>query len=332
MSLSERQFIAALRGRQGISQERIVCGIGDDCAVYRLRPDDEGPCYGIITTDALVERVHFDLSWHPPRLLGRKALSVNISDIAAMGGVPLFALLTVGFPNNFPRTTLDDCMSGFHEVLDEHHLHLIGGDTVKSSVFFMSITVMGEVEKSSLVLRSGACPGDLVWVSGPLGGAAAALELYKRHGSGAQVASELMAAHLDPRARRGLGEMLAAAGVGAMMDISDGIATDLAHICKESGVGAEIDPRAVPISTATLKAAGELSISPLDLALRGGEDYELLFTTTREAGSLLPSQVKDQGLGDIYCIGRIVEGAPEVRVLGESAAISYGGFDHFAET
>lgn len=331
MSQTEREFIAAIRRQPIVEPGRLVYGIGDDCAVYRL--DDQGLSsnFGIITTDALVESVHFDLSWHPPRLLGRKALSVNISDIAAMGGKPTFALLTVGFCKESGSNLLESFMAGFYEVLTENSIQLIGGDTVKSASFFVSVTLLGEVDKAHVLYRSGANVGDLVWVSGPLGRAAAGLEISRRSLQFPGIDLKLRAAHLDPRARAELGPLLAASGfVTAMMDISDGIATDLAHICQESSVGAELYGDMLPISSQVKAVAREMECSAVDWSVKGGEDYELLFTSSPADRDSLLSLIKQSDEPEIYCVGRIVEGDEvKIQLAGEKTTITYEGFDHF---
>ena len=197
----------------------------------------------LLTTDTLVEGVHFDLAWHPPLLLGRKAGAVNLSDVAAMGGEPRFALLNVAFPGS-ASAWLDDFLAGFHGILQEHDTHLVGGDTVKSSSdISITVTIIGEAAEDSICYRSGAVPGDLVFVSGSLGDAAAGLALCRAGISSDDSGQwqQLLSAHLDPQPQVQLGRILAESGqIHAMMDISDGLATDLAHICAASGVGAEM--------------------------------------------------------------------------------------------
>jgi thiamine-monophosphate kinase len=330
MSVSERELIAAIRGRIPVAADRLVRGIGDDCAVYRLGGPDDRCKLGLITTDALVASVHFDLSWHPPGLLGRKALSVNVSDIAAMGGRPCSALLTLGFSRETGPDFLQSFLDGFHEVLAENKMVLMGGDTVKSPTFFISVTVLGEVDQGQVLYRSGAGVGDLIWVSGPLGQAAAGLELCRRGGFPAAIDPDLLAAHLDPGPRVRLGQLLAGSGlVTAMMDLSDGIATDLAHLCAESGVGAELVGDALPLSAAVRKAAARLDHSALDWALQGGEDYQLLFTAPPASREALEELATMDGSGEIFCVGRIVAGQGVIlRTADGVREIGYHGFEH----
>ena len=236
--LSELQIIEHIQKHLGHSSDRsVIKGIGDDCAV--LRKNDR-ECL-LVTIDTLVEGVHFDLAWHSPFLLGRKTGAVNLSDIAAMGGQPRFALLSMAFPGSAPAW-LDDFLAGFHEMLQEYDTHLVGGDTVKSSNdLCISVTIIGEAAEDAICYRSEAETDDLVFVSSTLGDAAAGLALCKTDlpSGDFEKWQQLINAHLDPQPQVQLGKILAQSGlVHAMMDISDGLATDLAHICKESGVGA----------------------------------------------------------------------------------------------
>jgi thiamine-monophosphate kinase len=289
---------------QGQDGENLIRGIGDDCAVLVKNDED---CL-LLTTDSLVAGVHFTLDWHPTYLLGR---------------VPAW---------------FDDFMSGFTSVLKEHDTLLVGGDTVSSSNdIFISVVVTGESRKEQICYRLGTEPGDLVWVSGPLGSAAAGLDLCRKGfcspGWESKKWQQLIRAHLDPKPQIDLGIALGASGlVRAMMDISDGLATDLAHLCRESGVGAEIDKELLPCSDILEDAASELNLEILDWMLKGGEDYQLLFTTRESDGQKLRKLVSDLGSGEVFCIGRIVKGTG-VFLCNESnrrQEISYQGYDHFS--
>ena len=329
---SERRIIEDIRSRlPGARAAGLVQGIGDDCAVLVKG----GGLLELVTTDTLVEGVHFDLGWHPAYLLGRKAVSVNVSDIAAMGGVPCFALLALGLPATLEKTWLDDFLAGFTAALQEYGVVLVGGDTVRSPAgLLLSVTVLGEVAEGEVLYRHGARPGDEVWVSGCLGGAAAGLELC-RGGRALPVGhpwASLGRAHLDPTAQVRLGRLLATSGlVRAMMDLSDGLATDLAHLCQESGVGAEVDGACLPLADELQQAAQELGRDPLDWALAGGEDYGLLFTAPADAAEELVRLVARAGGSVISRVGRITAGSGVVLFhQGRSRRIAYQGYDHFA--
>ncbi len=327
---SERDIISGIRAQLPGDGGRVLKGIGDDCAVLR----QDGELLQVLTVDTLMEGVHFDLGWHPAQLLGRKAAAVNLSDIAAMGATPSFALLSLGVPASLPPALLDGFMAGFLAALAEAQVVLVGGDTVQSGgQLMLSITVGGEVAKDQVCYRAGAQDGDLIWVSGSLGEAAAGLALCK---DGKDVDDpawqQLLKAHLDPEAELLLGPILAASGyVHAMMDLSDGLATDLAHLCAASGVGAEVVAEQLPLSSLLRAAAVRYQCAALDWALRGGEDYRLLFTAPEEATLALEALVNKELGRDIYCVGRIVEGDGVTLCDGSQRLdISYQGYDHFA--
>jgi thiamine-monophosphate kinase len=323
----EREIIARIRQAAGSSHDLLV-GIGDDCAVYKTAPGR----VSLVTTDTMVEGVHFDVRWHPPFALGRKAGSVNISDIAAMGGLPRFALLSLALAPAVGSRWLAEFMAGFLAVLAEHGVVLIGGDTVQSGqASVLSVTILGEMDEAELLTRKGARPGDLVLVSGFLGEAAAGLALC-RVGLHLEPAWQpLVAAHLDPVPQVNLGRVLAASGlVHAMQDVSDGLATDLAHICAESGMGAVVDAGRIPISPITHKAAGVCAHSALEWALSGGEDYQLLFTVDERQLAALRGLVREKTGRELHQVGRIVEGRGVfLEEAGQRREISYQGYEHF---
>jgi thiamine-monophosphate kinase len=327
---TERDIIAHIHDYFGITaDDAVIKGIGDDCAVLHK---DSGECF-LITTDTLVEKVHFDLTWHPPFLLGRKAAAVNLSDIAAMGGQPKFALLNMAFPGSAPDW-LDDFLAGFHGMLQEHDTILVGGDTVKSSNdFSISVTIIGLAAEETIRYRSNAKIGDLVFVSGFLGDASAGLALCKSGMSSndSNQWQQLLSAHLDPHPQVQLGKILAESGlVHAMMDISDGLATDLAHICRESCVGAEITKDDFHFSEQLRSAAEMIDTPPFDWILKGGEDYQLLFTVPPDHEQELRKLVLEKTGRDIFSIGRITEGHCVFLSDGVSREeVSFQGYDHF---
>ncbi len=326
--ISERELIDYIRKHCRGADNTVVKAIGDDCAVVRA---GEGRV-SLITTDTLVENVHYDSSWHPPRELGRKSASVNISDIAAMGGLPRFALLSLALTPDVSEQWVERFLGGFQEALQDHHVALIGGDTVKSCHENMiSVTVIGETEADRVLYRSGAKPGDIVWVSGPLGEAAAGLALCRKGLAADARFARLIKAHLDPDPQVQLGRVLSASGmVHAMMDISDGLATDLAHICEESGAGAEVISLAVPVAEDTVRAAAVCHASTMDWALKGGEDYQLLFTCGENHSEALMKLVEEETGRRIYPVARIVKGAGvTLYAEGEPIDITYQGYEHF---
>lgn len=333
--MNERQIIEHIAALTGLDDAAgLIKGIGDDCAVI----DKDGHHVWLLTMDTLIEGVHFDGGLHPPDKLGRKAVSVNVSDIGAMGGRPLFVLLSLGMPTGFDEAWFRAFARGLADGCREYGCLLIGGDTVASPQgFTCTLTVIGEAEAERVVYRSGARPGDAIWVSGPLGGAAAGLELLRR---GIDVNDDFAAfreQHLNPTARVELGRRLAAGGlVHAMMDLSDGLATDLAHLCKQSGVGARIAANDLPCGEALATAARLTGGDWRQWVIGGGEDYELLFTADPVHGSSLLALGDCCGLR-LAQVGVVVEGAG-VTLVGqrpdgssEEVAIAYQGYDHFRD-
>ena len=331
--MNERQIIEYIAALAGPADARLVKGIGDDCAVI----EKDGRHVWLLTMDTLIETVHFDCAFHPPEKLGRKAVSVNVSDIGAMGGRPMFVLLSIGLPKGFDETWFRAFARGLTDACREYGCLLIGGDTVACPQGLnVTLTVIGEAEADRVVYRSGARPGDIIWVSGSLGFAAAGLELLRRKVEPDNAAfAAFREQHLNPRARVELGGRLGASGlVRAMMDLSDGLATDLAHLCKQSGVGARLVAQALPGVAALAEAARLLGADPEQWAVSGGEDYELLFTARPDAHSRL----LDLGLQcdlPLSPVGTVVEGEGVTLVRerpdgsSEEVAVAYQGFDHF---
>jgi thiamine-monophosphate kinase len=317
--LGERRLIAAIRRSFPERPPGVILGIGDDAAVVR------GPKNLVLTQDLLVEGVDFRRGLYPPRLLGRKALNVNLSDIAAMGGRPRYAVLGLALPRGTEREWLRGFLAGFREAAREAGVALVGGDMSAAARVMISVTVAGEA--ASLIPRSGAKPGDGVFVSGTLGDAAMGMRLLERSaGPGKKrLSRRLRKAFLDPPPRLDLGSLLARQGLAsAMIDISDGLAVDLAHICEESGVGVELDLVAIPISAELRRA----SARPLDLALYGGEDFELLFAVRPRNAPRLRSLAKRFKLTEI---GRFVAGKKiwAVGSDGKKRPLAIKGYEHF---
>lgn len=305
----------------------VTTGIGDDCAVTGMTPGMQL----LTSTDMLLEDVHFRRSWHDPYRLGRKSLAVNISDIAAMGGIPRWATLSLGIPPGLPLDFLDEFTRGFLAMSGEYGVTLIGGDTCSSRQgLAISVTIMGEQLPECIVRRSGARPGDEIWVTGTLGDAAMGLRLVE---SGETEGHEyLLSRLLDPVPRTAAGTALAGSGLAtAMIDVSDGLLADFGHIAEQSGVGGIIRLTDLPLSRQLREAAAAISSSPHESALAGGEDYELCFTAPAECREKIAASMKKCGI-PAFPVG-IVTAAPEVTVLaasGEPFHLSHQGFNHFA--
>ena len=323
--IQDIQTLAAQAGKAGI-----VKGIGDDCAVLRL---GKGRVQ-LASMDTLVERIHFDRRFHPPELLGRKAVSVNVSDIAAMGGTPKMLLLSSGLPPGFDENWVRAFNQGFLAACADYDCALIGGDTVASpGGFSFTVTVLGEMAEKELLLRSSAEPGDAVYASGQLGAAAAGLTLLQRgRDQDSPDFAPLLARHLNPVARVELGQKLAASGlVHAMMDSSDGPATDLAHLCAASGLGAVLFADQLKPSAALTKAARLCGAEAQDWMLKGGEDFELLFTAAPSQEAKLRELARDCGLS-LLCLGRMDRKAGlRLSAGGQEKPLDFQGYNHFQE-
>ena len=327
--IGERGLIQRFRRACRPRRAGLQLGIGDDAALTTLSSPQ------IITCDLLIEGVHFQRRWHPWRRLGRKALSVNLSDLAAMAAVPRFALLGLGLPPKTSVAEADALRRGFLEVAEEHDVELIGGDTCASRKIILAVTVLGEQGRYPCVLRSGARPGDEIFVTGALGEAAWGLELLKRgHGSARHPAVRRL---LDPTPRVKLGRRLAAYA-SAMIDLSDGLLIDLGHLLEESrGVAALVETAALPLSPCFrrhFRVRGAPRGKALALAAAGGEDYELLFTAAPGQAGKLARLADETGIA-ITRIGQLrTSRRPVIQLVGPGGAIlppPSARFEHFPE-
>lgn len=320
------EFGLISRIASGVStHESVVTGIGDDAAVTSLAPGMQL----LTSTDMLLEDVHFRRRWHDPSLLGRKSLAVSVSDIAAMGAIPRWALLSLAIPSDLQLAFIDDFMSGFLALASESRVSLIGGDTCSSrSGVIISVTIMGEQYPDQIVRRSGAMPDDDIWVTGTLGDAALVLKSLE---SGEKVSRELLHRLLDPEPRVAAALALVEAGVPtAMIDISDGVLADYAHIAEQSGVGGRIFIAELPLSAGFRSHTGHLPVIPYQLALSGGEDYELCFTANRSKREKIVGCMKKCGIA-VTRIG-IVTSYPVVTAVSHDGSLyrsQTGGFNHF---
>ncbi len=321
MPLSEKKLINQIRRMARARRSQSVrTGIGDDCAVLRVPPGNDL----LVTTDFTIEKVHFRRDWHRPELVGQRCLTRGLSDIAAMGGKPQAAFLSLAVPSDLPQKWVDRFLKGLLDLAEEFKLPLAGGDTAQSAGgggIQADIVVVGSVPKGKAVLRSGAKPGERIYVTGELGGSAAALaRLAESKRVGAEYLRDFYR-HYRPRARVAVGQRLRQRGVAsAMIDLSDGLSTDLEHICQESHVGAEIEAEAIPRAQV---GVGKKRVA-LEFALHGGDDYELLFTSA----ATIPPQVAGVR---VTRIGRTTRSAG-MRLIGEDGKqqpLQAGGWEHF---
>ena len=370
--MNEFDFIRRLREqtRSRKHSARLINGIGDDGSVIQQSVNRDL----IATTDLLVEDIDFRRDAAPARMLGHRALAVSLSDIAAMGGRPFWSLLSIGMPLETWRDNFkDEFFAGYFELADHYGVTLAGGDVseTKAGIVIDSI-VLGEVATGAAVLRSGARPGDQIYVTGTLGGAAAGLKLIEmgahmgegglaslprasklgsspnvREGSGTEPGAVATGSALDPQSselkaierlllrqlrpdpRVGWGIVLGEETLAsAMIDISDGLSSDLSHLCEESHVGALIDSASVPIAKDVSHLCGRRALDPLMLALHGGEDFELLFTVRPDDAARLPKRV--DGI-TISRIGEVTDQPGQIRVAEKNRVwdLQPQGFEHF---
>ncbi len=323
----------------------LLSGIGDDCAIYQT----SGKLLQVSTTDMLVERIHFDLLTTPLKHLGSKAISVNVSDICAMNAIPRYALISIAIPASFSVEMVEELYRGMSHAAVEYGLAIAGGDTsASSSGLVISVSMTGEVSPERVTMRSGAKPGELICVTGSLGGAAAGLKLLMRekqimveHFENNEPYSKSLMADLKeyslaiqnqllPTARLDIVRFFREGDIlpSAMIDISDGLASDLHHLCRRSNTGALIHEGRIPIHAETRAIADELQDDAITWALRGGEDYQLLFTIPKEEHAAIADN------RDIAIIGETTgpeEGIRLSDIYGMQIDLSsIKGYDHFS--
>lgn len=311
------------RARSGRARD-LLLGIGDDAAV--LLPPRR--CHWVLTSDAFIESAHFLASVHPPESVGYKSLARATSDLAAVGARPRYFLLNLSLPRDRAGRWLNRFLAGMNRAARRFGLVVAGGDTSRHSTIAVNITVLGEVAPDRAITRSGARPGDLICVSGTLGAAQLGLELILRGLHREPRWKPLLATHLYPQIRLALGRWLAENRLAsAMIDTSDGLSTDLGHLCRASAVGARIYAEHIPAVRvpAPLRSRG---LDPLQLALHGGEDYELLFTVPRRLANRVPASFRGVPL---TCIGEVTHGR---KILladadGRTTPLAPQGWDHF---
>lgn len=316
------------------TSDDIVVGIMDDAAVYRISDDR----VHLVATDALIEGVHFDRLFMPMEHLGYKSLAVNISDIVAMNGIPRYATIALGLPNTVSIEQVEGFYRGVRHACDAYGVEVLGGDTTAARHLTISVTVIGEADMKDVVFRRGARPGDLICVTGDLGASYAGLrvllnERKRMRDEGESYHPDLahyefvIQRQLRPKAQLDIinGWRLAGVKPRALIDVSDGLASEINHICNQSDCGAVVHVSAVPIAFETRDVADEFHEDVDAFALFGGEDYELLF-------AISPEDVEKLDETTFNIIGEFVEKEQGVQVRlpeGESMPLTPGGYTHF---
>jgi thiamine-monophosphate kinase len=313
--LTERNLIRHIRQLARTSAAKaVVRGIGDDCAILRPFPGAEL----LVTTDLCLENVHFRREWHPAAAVGHRCLTRGLSDIAAMGGEPMACFLSLGLPKDLPQIWVDGFLTGLLSLAKRFRVQLAGGDISSARQITADIVVTGQVPAGKAVLRSGARAGDRIYVTGSLGGSAAVL---RRLSAGKTIQPTKSNVHFYPAPRIEVGTWLRKHGLAtAMIDLSDGLSVDLAHICEESHVTAKITASQVPVGKG----------ADLQLALHGGEDYELLFTAPKR--KKIPSQISGVKITEIGEIWNHSDYSSAIQILGENGKLrplAKRGWEHF---
>ncbi|HXG93902.1 MAG TPA: thiamine-phosphate kinase [Blastocatellia bacterium] len=327
---SELEIISWIR-KHSRASSGVKVGIGDDAAVI----ETGGAGDWIVCSDLMVEGVHFRSEWAAPRLIGRKALAVTLSDVAAMGGAARFALASIALPGGLSAQLIEELFHGMFELADDYGVSIIGGDTSSSrDSLFIDTVAIGECARGGAVTRSGAQVGDIIYVTGKLGASALGLALLERgyrleEKNRDDARQRAIRKHLDPepllKAGRAIGEAHLAT---AMIDISDGLSTDLSHILEESRCGAIVHASAIPVARCALELSVGIGLDAFNLALHGGEEYELLFTARPENQNRVAELSNAIGMM-ITAIGEITDGKGlQLEHSGRIERLSPSGYEH----
>ena len=330
--IGEFGFIDSIKTLCDTSRKGIIKGIGDDCAVF-------APSRGrvlLFTTDMLVEDIHFLRDTVTFYQLGRKVIAVNLSDIAAMGGRPLVSLISLAIPVEMNVEVIQELYRGMEGICKHYQVSIVGGDTVASpNRLVLNVSVIGDAKENEVLYRSGAGPGDKIYLTGNLGDSSAGLKILKNEISPPEsIGSFFIKAHNEPIPLIETGMMVAASGLAsAMIDLSDGLLSDLRHICRESGVGALLQAEKIPLSSELRLLASHANFNPLYLALSGGEDYQLLFTVPEAKAQGIEKLFKEHRLSPPFLIGEICQerGIRMVNDDGSVLELRPQGFNHFSK-
>ena len=320
-----------------VDKSMVIAGVGDDVAVIKTKSEK----YSLLTCDVLIEGTHFKRETITPYQLGKKAIAINVSDIAAKGGIPNQALISIGLTKDTKVKYVEEIYRGIKEDAKKFNIDIVGGNTALSKdKIFVDIFLIGEIEPEFLLLRSGAKTGDKILVTGNLGDSSAGLEIienpdikFKGIKLEKRYKNNLKIAHLNPCPRLVEGRIIVKTNLAnSMMDISDGLSSDLTKICEASGVGAIIWGDKIPISKETLAFAKSIKKSPLNFALHGGEDYELLLTSPPENANLIIQKIQGKTKTKVTELGEIKDkefGIKIIKTDGKITSLNSWGWNHF---
>ena len=325
--IGELGFIKRIERGCLIRERNVIRGIGDDCSVFKT----SGEMAILLTTDMLVEKIHFLLSAISPYELGRKSLAVNLSDIAAMGGTPREAVISIAIPEKVELAVLDGVYHGIKSMAKEFEVNLLGGDTTSSPEHLViNIALVGEAKEDEILYRSGAKKGDLIFLTGPVGSSAAGLDLILK-GRESEGWEDLLEAHHNPYPQVKAGRIIASMKVAhSLIDVSDGVAADLGHICRESKLGAILEASMIPTTEKFRDYCDRFQEDANHLALHVGEDYVLLGTVVPGLAADLRAALESEGC-EFYQIGHMVaEPGLKIKTSENSLeTIGASGWDHF---
>jgi thiamine-monophosphate kinase len=329
--IGEFGLIESIRKELVTPREGVVKGIGDDCAVYESSPGR----VLLLTTDMLVENIHFLWGSITPFQLGRKAIAVNLSDIAAMGGNPLVALISLGIPADREVEEIHELYRGMGDMCERYAVSIVGGDTVAAhGNLIVNVSLIGETDKREVLYRSGARPGDKIYLTGVVGDSGAGLAILRGEITPPKpLSTHFIKIHNEPDPQIETGRAIAASRLAnAMIDLSDGLLADLGHITQESGVGALLFENKIPLSPKLKGLADYTDRTPLHFALSGGEDYILLVTVPAQNMRAFERVYTKESTSPLFQVGEIQEdkGIRIRREDGSVKEIADKGFDHFS--
>ena len=313
--LGEIELIKIISSKTKLFSKDIIKGIGDDTAVLKFNKK----YFLLLTTDTLVEDDHFNLKWFKPEQIGKKAIESNVSDIAAMGGFPKYALVSLILPKNTSINFFNKLYNGLNKTSEKYKISIIGGNLSSGNKISVTISLIGLVEKKNLCLRSNAKVNDLILVTGNLGSSRAGLELFRSNKKGSSINY-----YLNPTSKLNIARQLINYGINAMEDVSDGLASEVLNICSESKVGAVIYKEKIPLSKTTILDAKKVKKDPYNYALYGGEDFELVFTINKDNLKKLNKKIK------FAVVGKILPKKSGIYLLdkGRKKKLNYG-YEHF---